>query len=387
MIPGSSTIVGQVVSTGFGLANSPPVVIFRGDGGAQLQPIDNYYANSVLTTIPPSTEIRVSAYTYLGNNEGKLTLTTSDNLLSGSTFTLSDPTDLALSKIFVPTSPSIANYYSGLIVYNETLDKTAKITNFDDTTGVIFTEQLVGWSPTDSLSIRTIQPSTIGTIVAGSTITTINVNGPIENAIGSFIRFQPTYPPVFPPLETRRIVGYTSGITNTLVVYPPLLNIPTIGSVFEILQWSYDTYNPLDSVITRQDEMKTHSIRLLNIVLPNKILKTNGGGTIGNQPYVYVTLNPINASGLFNTMSSNNPNARSMMFKAMRSFATTEAFVRFDGCGINKRIKFKSDGNYFFKVTLANGQLFETLEIDTISPFKPNPSIQISAIFEIECID
>ena len=47
-------------------------------------------------------------------------------------------------------------------------------------------------------------------------------------------------------------------------------------------------------------------------------------------------------------------------------------------------LKFKPNDNFKFGVYLPNGDPFKTIEEDTTSPLKPNPLVQISAVFSLK---
>jgi hypothetical protein len=393
-VSGSNPITCEVTAvSGYGSTSTGQAIVFKGFGGATLQQIDNYYAHAVVHAPPGgayTTESRVLSYTYLGGlNEGKIVLLSNTTLTDGDLFELFDPTDLAVNRVFVPTSPFIPNAYGGLLLNDETTNSSVKIVNFDELTGTVVVESPIpGWTITDSFSIRQTTPTITDQVAVGSTQSYIIPAVPISAVFdlsGSHIRIDPTYPAVAPSSETRAISQYDT-LTNRIYINPPLSAVPTPGMVFEILQWSFDIYNPLNVVSTRQQELVDSTVRLLNLVLPNRVLDTLYGGRVSNLPYVYVTLTPLNSSSLLNTLTSNNPNAKTMMFKAMRlhhPMADDIAVARFDGADMRQRIKYRSDGDYMFKVILPNGELFKTIEDDTASPFRPDPKLQISALFEV----
>jgi hypothetical protein len=58
-------------------------------------------------------------------------------------------------------------------------------------------------------------------------------------------------------------------------------------------------------------------------------------------------------------------------------------FIRI-GSSMSQTVKFKPNDNLHFCVHLPNGELFKTLEQDTIGPNEPNDLLQISAMFSIK---
>lgn len=404
-IAGSSSIDCEIISTGFGATNTAPLIIFKGANGFTLQTAENYYSHAVITASvaasQPTIEARVLFYQYLGNNTGKIVLMSSANLSTGMIFSITDPTDLSLGRIFIPSSPYTPNFYASLMLYNETLSEQTPILNFDELTGTVTisvsSPTIAGWTTTDSFCIRKTNSAIQGTVAGGSTTSNLNLMNISESATmmeGSYIRIMPLYPASAPSSEMRCITAYTKrafpGSAANVTIFPPLSAVPSIGMKYEILQWFCDIYQPLRYQYSRQSsELTTCTIRLSHIVLPNKVMSTLGGGRISNQPYIYVTLTPINATSLTNTIISNNPNSSSMMFKALRQisddFVSDDfVFARFSGEGMSQKVKFRIDGNYLFHVTLPNGQTFETEQKDTTSPKFPNPALQITAMFELE---
>jgi hypothetical protein len=85
-------------------------------------------------------------------------------------------------------------------------------------------------------------------------------------------------------------------------------------------------------------------VELLNLVLPNAFLNVSNGSRAVFYPYVYVELTPISNSERYgpNSINSNNPNARRMLFRAIVKDVVndvTSPFVRIDGSGMKQRVK------------------------------------------------
>lgn len=383
MAPSTTTITGSISTTGFGAANSPTVVIFSAQN---LHHELNYYKNCVATFTQNecgcSRQIRsrVVSYQYLGNDEAKLVLESPINNLSFSdTITLSDPTDFTVSKIFVPGSTTI---YEDCILYDETTTRFEPITNFDEMTNCVTVSSLSGCSQTDAFSIRRQPPVFIGNILS-ATGTNIVIGLIDIDILGSFIRVKPTYPSVSPAGEIRRIISYNPS-TSTAIIATEFSADPT-GFNYEILKYNFDNFNPFVYIGSRQCESKTCNIRLVNLSLPSTLLKCGLRGTIRRYPYVYVKLAPINTS-INDILSSNNPNASPMLFRAVLgdNHSKESAFVNLTGDDTIQRIKFQIETDFDFSVSLPSGEIFQSASQEFYSPQQPNPSIQISALFEIK---
>lgn len=298
-----------------------------------------------------------------------------------------------------------------------------------------------GWTVNDNFSIRkevpflprlgttypTVTAATINTVtinIPGLGIPITGVNGTGQNINTNFFRNyavrilpNPTEaagpPPapvtrynykLTPPLNECRVIGnsvynfvtgdlvittvqsFTTNPTATIVTNSPLTSI----GVVEILTFSYDNFNPFTYTgsLVSQQEMVCYEIELLNVVLPNQVLLAGRGGRIAFYPYVYIELSNVSASGsgLRNVIYSNNPNSSSVTFRAPIDDIQnpqTSTFIKIDGNGMVQTIKFKPNDNLFFKVTLSTGEIYNTINQETVSPFKPNELAQISALFSM----
>lgn len=382
-ILGSAFITGTVINTGYGANNTPFTIIFS---ALNLQRINEYYRHAVLTSAP-NLSSRILSYKYLGNDEAEVTLETPLVLNIGSLVTITDSTDLNALRIFIPSSPNYPdNFYASCILYDETINESTPITFFDSKTGNVTLQFAIpGWTLTDSFSIRKSLPLFTGTAGIGSTDSAVEIGtNPLNNLIGSFIRIYPTYPSVSSISgEIRRIITYDAG-TFTAIVNPAFSN-STAGSRFEILPFSYDNNVPFVYNGTTQSEFVNSHVRLVNLLLPSSILAVGYGGRISTYPYVYVQLTPLNTVNN-NITSSNNPNSVPTLFRAIRNHNERDDsifFTNFHGDNMIQKVKFRTENDFYFKISLPNGQIFQTIESDTASPSIPNPLLQISALFEI----
>ena len=249
---------------------------------------------------------------------------------------------------------------------------------------------------------------TINTIVLPSTASNIN-----EFYNGSYIQILSGGSAG----DIRNVLSYTvtgsgSNIIRTITVSTPFTAIiqpgdnfsfrsvviegqfsSTVASTdnFELLPFSYDNHNPFvytGSQVSQQ-EMVCYEIKLLNLVLPNRTLDVGLGGRIAFYPYVYVELSNVNAAGagLKNTIYSNNPNSTRMIFRCAIDDTPTpllSAFINLKNTSMVQTLKFKPNDNLKFSVRLPNGQLFRLKGEEKFSPLRPNPEMQISALFSIK---
>jgi hypothetical protein len=156
---------------------------------------------------------------------------------------------------------------------------------------------------------------------------------------------------------------------------------------WEILRFSRDNWTPLvySGSIVSQQEMNCWEVTLVSLVLPNILLSVGNGNRIAFYPYVYCRFTNITAQNRL-ILYSNNPNAVTMQFKVpLTNIVSPEiaSFVALGDSSCTQTMRFKPNDNFRFEVILPNGEIFQTLETDTLPPFPPNPNIQVSALFGI----
>lgn len=131
-----------------------------------------------------------------------------------------------------------------------------------------------------------------------------------------------------------------------------------------------------------------YSVSLVNLSLPNKLLKCSKGGYITEYPFVYVKLRTRNnlnkeSNGTFYSM---NPNYKQKDFRVIidnvvDDITTSHVSLRSSDMVIHG-FGFDREDEMSFGVFMPDGERFETLDVDKQSPNRPDPTLQISAIFE-----
>jgi hypothetical protein len=184
---------------------------------------------------------------------------------------------------------------------------------------------------------------------------------------------------------------YTIMVPYEFVVYPPFTDEPTSLYSIEVLDFSYDNFNPFvyTGSTESQQQMVCYKVELISLILPNSTLIVGEGSRIAFYPYVYVTLSNVSASsaGSSNMIYSNNPSSTKVVFRVPiddLTNPTISTFIHVDGDGMTQTMKFKPNDNLFFSVTMSNGELYKTSLEEYYSPMAPNLSAQISACFSIE---
>lgn len=153
-----------------------------------------------------------------------------------------------------------------------------------------------------------------------------------------------------------------------------------------IVELEYDNYSPLDynGTIVSSNQNVCYEMSIINLTLPNKELLT--GSSIAFYPFVYVEIeNATSISKAPNTIISNNPPSSKALFTVpipqvnnpeVQKFVTlTESDTQI--------VKFKPNDSIKFSVYLPNGSPFQTLLPDILSPYAPDSSLQIQAVFNL----
>ena len=383
----------DVITTGIGESNSSNIIIVEENTSEVLQTKTDYYRHAVLFRSQGGDFIRtrISSYRYLGNDRGKLILEDSISPADGDKYEIVDPTDLSVPEfafIFVPAGSNIPNDYTSYIIYNETLDEFRKIINYDTDMGSVTPglPAIPTWENGHNYSIRIAPPSGVTVAAVGSDIDTIILTDPnLVVNVGDFVRIPETLylnQPVAPQSESRRVVAVDG---NTLTIHPDFTADPT-GLKIEILEYSYDNFNPFTYTGTRENTMVNYNVKLSSLILPNQLLDVGLGGRISYYPYVYVEFSPVEGQAQGVIYSNNSSAKRALFTSAVGDIQNLETalFVKLTGDDMIQTIKFKTDTTFHFKITLPNGQLFKTAEIDTTNPSAVIPTIQINAVIEVE---
>jgi hypothetical protein len=164
-----------------------------------------------------------------------------------------------------------------------------------------------------------------------------------------------------------------------------LLNVVQYDTV-NIVDLEYDNCSPLDynGTIVSTNQTVCYEMSIESISLPNKQLLT--GSSIAFYPFVYIQIENSTSSGTApNIIISNNPPSTKAIFTVYIPQVDNpdiQRFVTLTGGG-TQIVKFKPNDNLRFSVYLPDGSKFETLFPDTLSPYPPDPSLQIHAVFNL----
>jgi hypothetical protein len=410
----------------------PTIIMVKTTG--QLRNVVDFYvgATLVLDTGGTKNYRRVTAYRFLNiQNEsgtdyyyGLFTVTIPFSTTLGTTGFIINPTPLNTSlalprpgetDFWIPTGSFINNFYINYYLHNLENNTFRKIVAYDGDTRLasLETPTTTNWISNYNFAIRKEMPTVIGRgVLAAGTTSSITSSAVVYGSlssisnfyVGDFIRF--TTPNgvsattaqglALPFGEQRRISAFNPA-TNTITFSPPIdvsavavaLDTGNIG--YEIEPFSRDNFSPFNytgSMVSSQQQV-CYEVELLNLVIPNFLLKSGRGGRTAFYPYLYVEFYPISdtATSTKGILYSNNPNAYKMLFRAIISDTQQPlitAFVKIGGDGQVHTMKFKPNDSFHFAVYNSDGELLQFSQSDNYSPVSPNPLVQISAIFALK---
>jgi len=253
--------------------------------------------------------------------------------------------------------------------------------------------------------VRYIGLSTVFTAVSGSSFTLGTIAAGIESTfyVGAFITTSvATYQ--ISTFDTTTKSGTITGAfgaeavgdavnMRSVIISSPFTVTPTTSTRYEVNCFDRDNSVPFNytGTISANQQMSCYKIELLDLVLPNIDLTTGSGGRIAFYPYVYVELQNVAGANSNNSgiIISNNPHSTKMLFRVPIDDTPTpliSPFIKIDGDGAIQTVKFNPNDSLKFSVHLPNGDLFIVDQSEYFGPQKPNPLIQISAMFSIQKI-
>jgi hypothetical protein len=339
--------------------------------------------------------------------------------------------------VYIPSSLSIPNYYTGSYIYNQTLNLASLITSYDKDTHRAQITTTVAWGGTHVLVVRKQLPksysdpfpytqfaripSATGAInaIAPNRVVDLLINNggaaiPLDASfINSFLRFFANTTDytvnkiigivlAVTPVgggATTFVIDYngsayyqynnattTAQYTSSAVVDISTVALPAAGSLCEIMSFSIDNYSPFsyNGSMSSQNQAVSYDVTLNSLVLPNVVLTT--GGRIAYYPFVYVELENLSTTtgGNRNAIYSNNPNATKAVFKVPitdLNHPATTPFVKLTGNGMTQTLVFKSNTDMKMTVRLPDGSIFTPATSENPLGKAPNCLIQLSALF------
>jgi hypothetical protein len=208
-------------------------------------------------------------------------------------------------------------------------------------------------------------------------------------------------------LPAQKWIIRTVILCDPFTVTPPY-NLPLIryfdenfellnpNALYEVEQFTRDNATPFsyNGSLLNTSQPTCYDVELVNLILPNVTLASGRGGRPVFYPYLYVELHQVSANtgpdGTNGILSSNNPNAFRMLFRAILSDTAQPEFspyIKIDGDWMTHTIKFKPTDNFKFGVYHSNGEPLKFTIDEQYSPTEPNALTQISALFSFKKVE
>lgn len=350
--PTASDIIGEVYKTeGKGSMNSPSVIVFEVTNGSNLQKIYNYYKHATLQS--GSLRRKIIEYQYLGHNIGMVNIEGTIELKVKDEIKIIDPTDFSNTNnsiLFVPCD--IQEDLVGYYIYNNTVNQSTKIKNYDKHLNVIHINgaPINTWLSNHQFSIRKELPIFNTQAKNTSVNHKIIFNNQMNITVGMFVRITKTN-------EISRITKVDNDLLAAYV-YPPFKSNPA-SQQLEILGFSHDN---VGSIINDNKETSIYSIKLLNLTVPSHI----------DEKFVYVEIST--QEPFLNNLTTNNPHATKSSFKVLLNNSSSPIHM-------TQLIKFTHHTIFKIRVLKSDGQVIKNNE--RLSPYPPKQNEQISMLLEL----
>lgn len=193
--------------------------------------------------------------------------------------------------------------------------------------------------------------------------------------------------------EMRRILkSYPTGV---LILENPFSKLPIVGDKVEILRTSSSNICGLNTNLMSPTIQTSSSVkclvRLVSISIPLQNTHTYIGGTVLTYPYVNVLLENIgiavsNTNSLFTNTPQQSATFRATLVRNNLQVNTDTKFVTFK-CDIEQTMMLNFKTPFRLRISAPDGDTIEFTISENFSPFRPNPFVQISALFEIKKIN
>ena len=291
---------------------------------------------------------------------------------------------------------SFPNQFVGQYLYDLTINEYRKISKYNQKFQMLTlsTPFSGAWTETDEYTIVK-EPAissgfvTFPTSITENTVTLPGSESSVDNIYkGQFIKFTQFTGPNILTTYSRLITNY-DGTTKVVTFYPDIgldFQLPFSQVNYQIIPYKEDIASYVNTIPCKETGL--YRMSLLSLTIPNQVLAHPHGGTVTNFPYVYVTVtNVMNRTN--SLINSNNPNSLRASFRCPVVDVDNQelnTFLKFGSEMVNV-IFFDPSNELLFEVFLPDGTLLKTIQVDTSSPVRPNPLLQLSCLFTLEFIE
>lgn len=355
----------------------------------QYQKAPNYYRGATLS-FPDKTQRRITSSRYLPSGDVEFTIDTPVGTGTIQNFVfLVEPSDYQNQKgieIFVPCGSPLQDFYTGMILYNESNGGYWRITGYKNFVIQIETteESEFPVAPYQSFSIRKQLPVTDAEpqpALSDTTRVRFDIpDGFLSNTLLShFLRnTSPKYgnaananAKIIP-----RIVAWDETL-KIATVNPPFAINPPINTRLELLPITSFNFQPFINIRYAHQDTSYYNVKLLSLNVPQN-------SNIRDYSYVYVRLASLHTSSGKHLFISNNPNSALAQFRAtLTPTDKSSTFCKLSGDDSVQLMQINTNDAIEFTVILPDGKNLVYSEPEAFSPAPPNPLTQISAFFSI----
>ena len=301
-------------------------------------------------------------------------------------------TSTSSSVIVLDSSESnIDNYYINSVL--EISGEFRTITFYNGTT-----KEATVSSPFSSIPLlgtvyytRKVQPFFVGTVAASPspTINSFSLGGSASSINGIYVNSYLRFTSGSNNGLVFRVSAY-NGITKVVTLFSNMPNIPLVGTTIELDSFTRDNASTLlySNTSAASSQAGYYEIELLWLSVPNQVLGVGYGGTLDRYPYVYVRIynegNRLTNQALF----SNNPNSSLVLFKVpVDQYFGNTSFITLTNAKTKQIVRFESNSDLRFVVTLPDGTIVKFADEDNFSPMSPDPFLQVNALFSLKRAD
>ncbi|MDD4931463.1 MAG: hypothetical protein PHG66_04965 [Candidatus Colwellbacteria bacterium] len=174
------------------------------------------------------------------------------------------------------------------------------------------------------------------------------------------------------------------GLTNVVTLSSTMPNVPGAGDTLELDSFSRDNASTLvySGTVNNSSQNAYYEIELCWLSVPNLILGVGYGGALDRYPYIYVSLYNEGRRLYNQPMFSNNPNSTLALFKVpVNEYFGDTSFLTLKDAKSKQVVRFETNQDIRFTITLPDGTIVEYAEPDSLSPLEPNPFNQVNALF------
>lgn len=159
------------------------------------------------------------------------------------------------------------------------------------------------------------------------------------------------------------------------------------SDIINICTFNRDNYSPLDysGTMVSLNQATCYELNLVSLSLPNLPLLT--GSKVAFYPYIYVEFDNVSSPTAHgtNVFYSNHPESSRAMFTATvypASNPDQQTFMGISG-SMSQTVKFKPNDALHLRIYLPNGELFQTILQDLLTPYEPWTRMQVQAVFSV----